>query len=184
MTKPAALLLATQVDMVRIPDEDRDAARRFCTQYLRGMSEEMHKRFMRAAKRLMNASAGEGFMFYVSEDRSWPAHARWMAIEERIYAHQDFFTNKKAFRLWLKTGAAFGKFEMGKDRFGADRMVFVPASVEYEQCSDDEFRTYVDDATEFLRSDRAQRRLWRHLPPYQRAAMVESLMADPREQPQ
>jgi len=184
MTKPSAILLACQVDMTRIPDEDRDAARRFCTQYLRGMSDEMHKRFMRAAKRMMNATAGEGFMFYVSEDRSLAFHNRWMAIEERIYAHQDFFTSKKAFRLWLKTGACFGKFEMGKDRFGADRMVFVPASVEYEQCSDDEMREFVDAATEFLRTDRAQRRLWRHLPPYRRAEMVESLMADPREQPQ
>ena len=184
MTKPAALLLATQVDMTRISDEDRDAARRFCTQYLRGMSEEMHKRFMRAAKRLMNATAGEGFMFYVSEDRSWPRHARWMSIEERIYAHQDFFTNKKAFRLWLKTGAAFGKYEMGKDRFGNDRMVFVPASIEYEQCSNDQFFEFVEAATEFLRSDRACRRLWRHLTPHQRSAMVESLMADPREQQQ
>jgi hypothetical protein len=72
---------------------------------------------------------------------------------------------------------------MGKDRFGADRMVFVPASVEYEQCSDDEMAEFIDNATEFLRSDRAQRRLWRHLPPYQRAAMVETLMADPRGNP-
>lgn len=184
MTKPAALLLAAQVDMTRIPDEDRDVARRFCTEYVRGMSEEMHKRFMRAAKRLMNAAPGEGFMFYVAEDRSWPAHARWMAIEDRIFANQEFFSSKEAFRLWLKTGAVFGKFEMGKDRYGADRMVFVPASTKYEHCSDDEMREFVDNATAFLRTDRAQRRLWRHLSPYQRAAMVEALLANPKDQQQ
>lgn len=184
MTKPAALLLATQVDMVRIPDEDRDAARRFCTQYLRGMSEEMHKRFMRAAKRLMNASAGEGFMFYVSEDRSLAFHNRWFAIEGRIFDSQDAFANRERFRDYLKTGAGFGKYTMGKDRFGADRMVFVPHSTNFESTSDDEMREYVENVTAFLHTERPQRIFWPHLKPYQRAAMVESLMADPREQQQ
>ncbi len=181
MTKPSAILLATQVDMTRIPDADKDVLRRLVTEYLRGMGEAMNKRWYRAVRRIMNAAADEGFMFYAAEDRHRGVHNRWMAIEDRIYQNQDFFINQAGFRDWLKTGAHWGKFEKGKDRFGADKLVFVPASISYEKCSDDEMREFVDNATAFLRTDRAQRRLWRHLPPYQRAEMVERLMADPRE---
>ncbi len=184
MTKPSAILVATQVDMRTLPDKIRDVVRWMVTEGVRGVGEEMHKRFIRVVRRIMNGGPGETFMFYGTEPRHRGFHNRWMAIEDRIYASQDFFINKEGFRDWLKTGAHWGAWYVGKNRFGGDKLIFVPASVKYENCSDDEMREFVDGATAFLRTDRAQRRLWRHLQPHQRAAMVEALMAKPGDQPE
>ena len=71
---------------------------------------------------------------------------------------------------------------MGKDRFGADRMVFVPQSTSFEETSDDEMHEFVESATEFLHTERPQRKFWPLLKPKMRAEMVDSLMADPMEQ--
>ena len=183
MTKPSAVLIAAQVDMKHIPEADRDAARRFVTQYLRGMTPDMNKRFYRAARRIMNADPGEGFMCYTAEPRSLVFHKRWFAVEGRIFDAQDAFVNRERFRDYIKTGAGFGDYMLGKDRFGADKLVFVPKSTNFESTSDDEMREFVESATAFLHTERPLRKFWPHLKPAQRMEMMDAMFSDPKEMP-
>ena len=182
MTKLSAIVV-TKRHLQAIQDQERDVIWRFLTEHLRGINEQMHARWARWWRRLWKMDDDEAAMLYIDVPRSLRFHKRWMAIEDRLFLNQDYFGNKKAFRLWLKTGAALGEYFLGKNRFGADCMVFVPASVQFEDCSDDEMREFCADAIEFLRSERAQRKLWPHLQPEQRADMVEVLLVNPKDGP-
>ena len=72
---------------------------------------------------------------------------------------------------------------LGDYQMVAGRRVFVPASVSFHDCSDDEMREFVRDAETFLRSARATRKLWPHLKAGQRTEMVETLLHNPNEEP-
>jgi hypothetical protein len=181
MTKLSAIVITKQ-HLRAIPDAERDVIWRFLTEHLHGINDTMTTRWDRWWRRLFKGDDDEAFMLYTEVGRSMKFHRRWMAIEGRIFANQDFFVNQDRFRDWLKTGAAWGEYHLGKDRYGADKMVFLPASIALEHASDDEMREFCEHAVEFLRSDRAQKRLWPHLTYPQRTDMLESLLADPRDQ--
>ena len=72
---------------------------------------------------------------------------------------------------------------LGKDRFGADKLVFVPKSTNFESTSDDEMREFVENATAFLHTDRPLRKFWPHLKPAKRMEMMDAMFSDPKEMP-
>ena len=176
MTKASAILITKTHPLDGIPEQDKAAVRRFLFDGLRGLDEQNDKRWKRFWRRIWEAEPGEVFHFLNVVDRAGPFHKRHMAIEQALFDRQDRFTNQARFRDWLKTGAGHGKYEIVNGR-----MKFVPSSTAYEECSDDEFREVHENMVAFLRTPRAQRRLWPHLPADRRTEMIESIV-DPREQ--
>lgn len=171
--KASSILIAPVVDLMQLPDADRSVMRRVLFEHIRGMDAPSDAAWRRWWGRVFNEGPGVGRQLYAAEDRNLSFHNRWFAIERRVFESQDFFVTLKGFRWWMKAGAGFGEYQMV-----GERMRFIPHSLGFDECSDEEMQTFVADAQEFLRSDRAQRRLWRHLPAIQRADMMEQLMGD------
>jgi hypothetical protein len=103
-----------------------------------------------------------------------------MAVMREIHENQDGFmpteAGYKAFTAFVKTGALFGEFEES-----GGRLVFVPASRNAEDCSDDEMREFHADALEFLRSPLALKTLFPAMDPIKRIVALESILLSPKE---
>lgn len=177
--KASSILIRPTVQLHSLPDAERDIIRRFWTQHVRGMDAKHDKRWRRLGRDLFNAEPGEGIELLRPKPRSLKFHKRWMAIERRIFENQDAYVHLERFRDWLKTGAGWGAYHLVN---GA--MKFVPASVSFDEASDDEMREFAEAAVDFLHTDRATRKLWRHLPAAKRQEMLDTLLANPREQDQ
>lgn len=114
--------------------------------------------------------------FYPINPFSGAFHRRHMAIEGRIFDNQDNFHSRKAFRDWLKTGAAFGHWHAS-----GGQLVFVPSSLSIEECSDDEMREFHTDAIEFLHTPYALATLFPAMSEKHRHETLELLLQNPKE---
>ena len=160
-----------------LTDAERDVLRKVLLDNIRGIDRFHDKRWRRFVGILINSEPGEVTEFINPRARSLPFHKRFMAIERAVFDNQDNFASLKGFRNWLKTGVGLGEYQ----RVG-ERLVFIPGSVSFDELSDDEMREHVKAAEEFLRSDKATRKLWPHLKQQQREEMVETLLRNPNEQ--
>ncbi len=174
MTKPSTILVCPVVPLRQLPPQEVDVIRRFLFENIRGANDVHDKRWRHLWGRFWRAEPGEVFELLNKADRSLPFHGRWMAIEQRIFDNQDAYVHQERFRDWLKTGSGFGTYHLVDGK-----MKFVPASVSYEKCSDDEMREFAAAALDFLHTDRALRKLWPHLPRAKRQDMLETVLRDP-----
>lgn len=162
-----------------LSDQDRDVLRRVLLEGIRGIDDEHDRRWRRFIGTLINSEPGEVTEFLNPRTRSLPFHKRWMAIEKRVYENQETFATRKGFRRWLKAGAGLGEYEAQ-----AGRLIFVPGSVNFDSTSDDEMREFVKAAEDFLHTPLALRRLWPHVRAAARQEMLETVLADPKQQDQ
>lgn len=172
--------------MVRLPFPLRmlsgielEVLSRILFEYFQGLSPEHAARWKRIWRRLYHR--GGNLSFFPVVERSGKFHARHMAIEDRIFEHQDNFppnrAGKNAFREWLKTGAVFGHWEAS-----AGQLVFVPDSLKYEDCSDDEMREFHQAAIDFLRTPYAVHTLWPAMSEAHAFETIESLLENPADE--
>jgi hypothetical protein len=163
------------IELNRLPMAELDVLRRFWTQHVRGMSRQDDKRLRRFVRRLFTAQAGEGFKFYLEEERSGPFHNRHRVILEKLFHSQERFRHIDKLHDWLKLGGGFCTWEPGKD----SKPVAIPRSTSFPECSEDEMREAHAAMVDFLHEPRSQRFLWKHLKPDARAEMVETILAPP-----
>ena len=175
----ASSILICPVDPLRhLPPAEVEVVRRFLFQHIRGMDKQHDQRWRRLWGRIWNAEAGEGFRLLNDEERHGPFHRRHRVILERLFESQERFRHIDKLHDWLKTGAGFVTWEPGKD----GKPVPIPRSTSFEACSEDELREFHEAMLEFLHTPYAQRRLWTHVKPSQRPAMLEAVLADPEAQ--
>ena len=175
--KSSAILVALRRPFHQLPVEIRDAARIFLFQCVGGLTPAHQERWFRAWRPLLEGRGQPVLHIHSVIQRDERFHRAWMAFETRLYEAQDHFTSKRAMRLWLKTGAAFGAFEAS-----GGRMVFVPSSLAWEECSEDEMREFTQDAMEFLQSPEALATLWPQVDERDRLQMLLLTRNPPREQ--
>lgn len=178
MTKPTSILLMKRQALRHLSAEQKDLVRHVMGECICGLDEQNNTRWRRFLAQLLRAEPGEVFHLHQLTERSGPFHRMHMGFEDRLFKSQEKFTNARAFRNWLKTGAAWGSYELNAQGV----MKFVPASISYEACSDAEIREVHADMLAFLRTPLAQRRLWPHLPAAKRAEMLESVLNDSEQQ--
>jgi hypothetical protein len=173
--RPADILICPVEALGYLNDAERDVLRRVLFQKIRGMTRDHDARWRRLWGDLMNAQPGEGFLLFRVEERSGPFHRRHRAILERLFQNQDRFANVERLHDWLKVGAGFVLWDAktGKP---------VPRSTSFPETSEDEMREFHRDMVDFLRTERAQRFLWRHLKPKARGEMVEAILSDQQEE--
>ena len=175
--KATAILVQMPRPLRYLPPHVLTALDWFLFQFVQGMSPEHQRRWKRLWRRLFHSKeAHPSLQLYAVVERSRPFHARWMAIETRIFANQDGFLQLEGFRYWLKTGAAFGTYEAS-----AGRLVFVPSSLSWDDCSDDEMREFTEAALAFLNTPYALETLWPAVRAEQRHQMLEAAMKYPEE---
>lgn len=178
MTKPSAILITKTERLEDLPENERAVVRKFLFGGIQGLNDQHEKRWRRFWGRIQRAEVGEVFDLQIVVARSGQFHRRHMAIEQLLFDRQEQWDDIKKFRAWLKTGAAWGHFEIVKNR-----MKFVPSSLSYEDCSDDEMREVHESMVAFLRRPATQKRIWPHLSADQRHEMLENII-DPPEQAQ
>jgi hypothetical protein len=177
--KAAPILICPTTPLRHLPPAERDVLRRVFTQVLRGMDRRHHARFMRLVREIFYADAGEGFQLFRMEERSGPLHRRHRVILERLFQSQERYRDIEKMHDWIKVGAGFVTWQPGRDY----KPVAIPRSTSFEVCSEDEMREYHAAAVEFLRTPYALRRLFTHVRSTQRAEMLETVLANPEEQP-
>jgi hypothetical protein len=182
VTSASTILICPTVQLQRLPVGERDVLRRFFTMHLVGMDPENDRRWRRFVRDLFNAEAGEGFQILRYEERGGPYHRMHRAFLTRLYDSQERYRLKDKLHAWLKLGAGFVEWQEGRE---PGTLWPRPRSTAFHKCSEDEIREFHDAAVDYLRTERAQRFLWRHLKSDQRMAMLEAVLeGDPeRDQP-
>ncbi len=178
MTKPSTILVCPVFALRDLPQAERDIVSRFLFQHMRGMDRQNDKRWRRFWGQVWNADAGEGFQILSMEQRGGPYHRMHRVVLERLFQNQDAFTNIDRLHDYLKVGSGFVTWEPGKD----NKPVAIPRSTAFDKCSEDELREFHRAMEDFLRTDRAQRRLWRRMKAAARAEMVETLLKQQQEE--
>ena len=156
-----------------IPDADKDAARRVLFGIVDGLGDRGRKQWRRFVNGLMRLEPGEMVDINTHKARSGPFHRRHMAIEQAIYESQERFDNfENGFRDWLKVGAGHCEWFPGPK----GGIFPVPKSTSFADMEDDEMREFHEAAIEFLRTEHAQKTLWKHLSVAQRSEMLETIL--------
>ena len=168
----SAITLVKQLP-VDIPEADKDAVRRVFFGIVDGLGERGRKQWRRFVSSLLAMEPGEMVEIRTNKARSGPFHRRHMAIEQAVYESQERFDNfDKGFRDWLKVGAGHCEWFPGP-RGG----IFpVPKSISYSDMEEGEMREFHEAAITFLRTEYAQKTLWRHLSVDQRSEMLETIL--------
>lgn len=175
--KSTSVLVQLNAPLRNLPPNVIGALEMVLFTWIRGMDERHDARWRRLWKRLFHATeARPSLQAWIDVERSRPFHARWMAIEKELFSQQDGFYSLGGFREWLKTGAAFGHYEAS-----AGALVFVPSSLNWEDCSDDEMREFTQDALTFLRTAAALATLWPLVRENQRGEMLEAALTTNEE---
>lgn len=149
-----------------------DAVRGWLFQFFKGATvadEKGWRRFMRA---MNEGSAGEYFQITVERQRVGRNHRKQMALEGKVFDSQERLTDKEQFRLWIKLGAGFVDWMAGPK----GGVVPVPRSINFNQCSEEEFAEYRDSVKAFLRTQHAQKYLYPALIPQMAELCMESIL--------
>lgn len=173
------ILFCPTLRLRELPGGERDVLRRLFGQYLRGMGRKNRVRLFRLARAVFYAEPGEGFQIYRVEERGGPFHNRHRAILERLFHSQEHFTDEDLLHDWIKLRCWFVTFGEGPIH---GRPIPVPRSTRFDRCSEDEMREFHQKFEHLLHMPWVQRRFWPHLSPALRAEMVESVLADPKQE--
>lgn len=155
-----------------IPEADREAARRVLFGVVDGLGEHGKKQWRRFFNMLMRLEPGEMVSIKTHKARSGPFHRRHMVIETAVFEAQEKFDSFEQFRNWLKVGAGFCDWVPGPR--GA--VIPVPKSIAFAKLEDGDMRQVHDDMAAFLRTEYAQKTLWKHLSVLQRSEMLETIL--------
>lgn len=156
-----------------IADEDREAARRVIFGIVDGLGDVGRKQWRRFWNGLFRMEAGEMVSITTRKARSGPFHRRHMAIETAVFEAQEKFTSfDKGFRDWLKVGAGHCEWFPGPK----GGIFPIPKSISYTEMEEGDMREFHEASIAFLRTEYAQKTLWRHLSELQRSEMLETIL--------
>jgi hypothetical protein len=180
--KASPIMVCPVVDLKRVlSDLERDVVRKVFFEGIRGIDDIHDARWKRQITRLLRSEPGEVTDFHNMRTRSLPFHQRHMAIERKVFAHQDKFPPTKAglrtFRNWLKVGASLVRLELH-----GDQAKWLPGSVSFEDLSDDEMREFHEAAMDYMRSAFALKHLWPDVRANRRLEMFETVIAEKDEE--
>jgi hypothetical protein len=174
--KVSNVMVHPVVDLKRVlSDLERDVLRKVLFEGVQGIDPFHHRRWVRQMSRLLKSEPGEVTEFNCMRTRSLPFHQRHMAIEGKVFKHQDKFPPTKAglrsFRNWLKVGASLVRLEIH-----GNEPKWLPGSVSFEELSDDEMREFHEAAMDYMRSPYALKQLWPDVRSSKRAEMFETVI--------
>lgn len=158
---------------VEVSAEDKAAARNVLFGVIDGLGDGAKKSWRRFFNRLMKLEPGEMVTIKTHQERLGWYHKKHMALEQTLFEHQEKFDNFKGFRDWLKVGAGHCDWYPGPK----GGVFPVPKSVSYTAMEQGEMEAFHGEVVNFLRTDHAQKTLWKHLSVTARIDMVESILA-------
>ena len=167
-------IVLVRTDKAPVSKEDAEVARRVLFGQIDGLS-DAHKKSWRRLWNwfLKTAEPGEMVELKTHRERLGWFHRKHMAMEQAVFDAQEKFDDFNQFRLWLKVGAAFVDWLPGPK----GGVIPVPRSISYAKLEQDAMERVHDDIVAFLRTEHAQKTLWRHLDAARRSEAIESLLA-------
>lgn len=168
----------TEIVLVRsnaapISEQDAEAARKVLFGQIDGLSEAHRKSWRRLWNWLLkHAEPGEMVEIKTHRERLGWFHRKHMAMEQRVFEAQEKFEKFEQFRLWLKVGAGFVEWMPGPK----GGVIPIPLSISYSALEQEDMERVHDDMVEFLRTEHAQRTLWKHLSEAKRSEFMELLL--------
>lgn len=170
----------TEIVLVRtnklpVSDTDAAAARKVLFGQIDGLS-QAHKKSWRRLWNwfLKKAEPGEMVEIKTHRERLGWFHRKHMALEQAVFDAQEKFDHFEQFRLWLKVGAGFVDWLPGPK----GGVIPVPRSISYAKLEQDAMEKVHNDVVTFLRTEHAQKTLWKHLDAGRRAEMAETILQD------
>lgn len=157
---------------VQISEADREIARRVLFAHVDGLGEVGRKQWRRFLNRLFKLEPGEIATIKTHNERVGWWHRKHMALEQTLFENQEKFDNFDTFRDWLKIGAGFVEWHVGPK----GGVVPVPKSISFAKLEQIEMEKVHADMVAFLRTEHAQKALWRHLTPQARSEMIEMIL--------
>ena len=166
-------IVLVRSDASPVSDADATAARRVLFGQIDGLS-EAHKKSWRRLWNWFLKSAEPGEMVEIKTHRErlgW-FHRKHMAMEQQLFESQERFDNFKQFRNWLKIGAGHCVWVPGPK----GGTFPVPSSISYAELEQDAMEKVHDAMLVFLRTEHAQKTLWKHLDSARRSEMMEGVL--------
>lgn len=168
-----AEIVLVRSDTTPVSEHDAEAARRVLFGQIDGLSEQHRKSWRRLWNWfLKSAEPGEMVEIKTHRERLGWFHRKHMAMEQAVFDSQEKFEHFEQFRLWLKVGAGFVEWLPGPK----GGVIPVPRSISYAKLEQDAMEKVHADMVAFLRTEHAQKTLWRHLAPEKRAEMMQTLL--------
>jgi hypothetical protein len=168
----SAITLVRQ-NPVEVSEADKATARSVLFGIIDGLGEGGKKAWRRFFNRLMKLEPGEMVSIVTHQERLGWYHKKHMALEQMVFEHQERFENFKGFRDWLKVGAGHCDWYPGPK----GGIFPVPKTISYAKIEQGEMETFHGNIVDFLRTEHAQKTLWKHLSTTARMDMVESILA-------
>lgn len=166
-------IVLVRSDAAPVSENDAEAARRVLFGQIDGLSEQHRKSWRRLWNWfLKSAEPGEMVEIKTHRERLGWFHRKHMAMEQAVFDSQEKFEHFEQFRLWLKVGAGFVEWLPGPK----GGVIPVPRSISYAKLEQDAMEKVHADMVAFLRTEHAQKTLWRHLGPEKRAEMMQTLL--------
>lgn len=169
-----ARLTIVRTDQEAPNEPMREALRRFLFGVIDGFNKEDRRAWRSFWKRVMGMEPGDMAVAEMLFPRSGPFHRRHMKIEQTVFDAQERFQNFDALRNWIKIGAGHCEWVPGPK--GA--IVPIPKSIAYASMDDEEFKSFHENAIQFLRGGHAADVLWPHLKGARAAEMMESVLRE------
>lgn len=166
-------IVLVRQNQVPVSKEDAAAARKVLFGQIDGLS-AAHKKSWRRLWNwfLKTAEPGEMVELKTYRERLGWFHRKHMAMEQAVFDAQEKFEQFEQFRLWLKVGAGFVDWLPGPK----GGVIPVPRSISYARLEQDAMEKVHDDMVAFLRTEHAQKTLWKHLDGSKRAEMMASVI--------
>lgn len=165
------LVLVKQTDQ-QLEEPAAGVVRNWLFGFFKGATEIDEKAWRRFMRAMNEGVAGEYFQITVERQRVGWKHRKQMALEGKVFDSQDRFTDKEPYRAWLKLGAGFVDWHAG-----VKGGVFpVPRSINFSNCSEEDFAEYRDKVSAFLHSSHAQKYLYPALTPQMAEQCMESIL--------
>jgi len=168
-------IVLVRTDTLPVSKEDAAAARKVLFGQIDGLS-HAHKKSWRRLWNwfLKKAEPGEMVEIRTHRERLGWFHRKHMAMEQAVFDAQEKFDNFEQFRLWLKVGAGFVVWLAGPK----GGVIPVPRSISYAKLEQDDMEKVHDDIVKFLRTEHAQKTLWRRLDASKRSDMAETILRE------
>ena len=168
-------IVLVRSDTAPVSEQDAAAARRVLFGQVDGLSEQHRKSWRRLWNWfLKKAEPGEMVEIRTHRERLGWFHRKHMAMEQAVFDSQEKFDHFEQFRLWLKVGAGFVDWLPGPK----GGVIPVPRSISYARLEQEDMEKVHDDIVAFLRTEHAQKTLWRHLAAGKRSDMAETILGD------
>lgn len=166
-------IVLVRSDAAPISEQDAAVARKVLFGQIDGLSEAHRKSWRRLwSWFLKKAEPGEMVEIKTHRERLGWFHRKHMAMEQAVFDAQEKFEHFEQFRLWLKVGAGFVDWLPGPK----GGVIPIPRSISYSALEQDSMERVHADMVTFLRTEHAQRALWKHLDEAKRSEFMETLL--------